>query len=401
MRVLYHHRIGSKDGQYVHIQELQCAMRAMGHEIVPVEPSQFRARQFGSDAGIVEGVRRTIPKSAHELLELGYALIDYLRIRRAILAHGPDCIYERYNLFTPSGAWAKRRFDLPMILEVNAPLFEERSKFGGIALKRLARWTERTVWRTADYVLPVTGVLAEHVGRAGVDGSKIVIIPNGVNLDQFRHSLDKGEAKRRLGIEGKLVLGFTGFIREWHGLGRALAVLAKHGTRFGLHLVVVGHGPGRAALDEQVKALGLERSVTMTGVVDRSEIASYVAAFDIALQPSVVPYASPLKIFEYLAMGKATIAPDLPNIREILTHDVNAVLFAPDDDEAFGDAVARVCRDEALRQRLGQAGHRLVLDRDLTWGGNARKVMELFQARCRGRAGTSERSESRGEQPAP
>jgi glycosyltransferase involved in cell wall biosynthesis len=248
----------------------------------------------------------------------------------------------------------------------------------------MASWSERAVWRAADYVLPVTHVLAGHVARAGVEDSRIVTIPNGVDLERFPQSIDGREVKRRLGIEDKLVLGFTGFVREWHGLDRAVNLLARHGAQYDLHLLVVGQGPGCDALERQASASGSSSSLTITGIVDRSEIARFVAAFDVALQPNVVEYASPLKIFEYLAMGKATVAPDLPNIREILTDGVNAALFDPSADQAMERSVLSLCEDPDLRERLGRAGRRLVLDRDLTWDCNARKVVELFATLVRG-----------------
>ena len=380
MKILYHHRIGSKDGQCVHVQELQKAIRELGHELVIVEPAQFSGREFGADSGIVQTLRAKTPGFVNELLELGYALVDYSRLRKAVLKHRPACIYERYNLFTPSGAWAKSRLGLPMLVEVNAPLFEERAKFGGITLGRLASWSERFVWRSGDYVLPVTDVLAGYVQRAGVPRSRIVTIPNGVNLEDFKVSEEERRNLRgRLGVDGKLVLGFTGFVREWHGLDRALDVIAEHGDRFDLHLLIVGDGPGCASLRQKAEALGVHSNVTVTGIVDRPHVPRYIAAFDMALQPNVVAYASPLKIFEYLAMGKPTIAPDMPNIREILTDGENAVLFDPADGKALGDAVVRLCADADLRTRFGAAGRQLVLERDLTWQHNARKVVGLMQ----------------------
>ncbi len=83
------------------------------------------------------------------MLEIAYSIADYRRLAAAIKKHKPDVIYERYNLYLPSGIWAKRRFRLPLLLEVNAPLYEERKKYHGIALQRLARRIESYTWRGA------------------------------------------------------------------------------------------------------------------------------------------------------------------------------------------------------------------------------------------------------------
>jgi hypothetical protein len=104
-----------------------------------------------------------------------------------------------------------------------------------------------------------------------------------------------------------------------------------------------------------------------------------VSAFDVALQPAANPYASPLKLFEYMALQRAIVAPDQPNIREVLRHEDNALLFRPGDDAQFGEAVQRLALDETLRLRLGQRAAETVRERRLTWSHNARRVTELAQ----------------------
>jgi glycosyltransferase involved in cell wall biosynthesis len=102
----------------------------------------------------------------------------------------------------------------------------------------------------------------------------------------------------------------------------------------------------------------------------------------------VVAYASPLKLFEYLALGKAVIAPRQPNIEEILIDDDNALLFDPAVPGALEQALTRLCGDPALRQRLAASAAATIARRDLTWLGNARRVTELA-SRALGRAAPS------------
>jgi len=377
MKILYHHRIRSKDGQYVQIEELTEALRARGHEIVLVGPKAVETEDFGADAGFVDVLKDSLPGFVYEALEFMYSFFAWGRICYQILRHRPDCIYERYSLFSPAGIWAKGLFGLPLLLEVNAPLYAERKKYSGIALDRLARWSEAFTWRGCDHALPVTRVLAGHLTSVGVGEKRITVIPNGVNPARLANLPSRPQAKSRLGLDSKLVLGFVGFIHDWHGLSQVVELL--HTQRDAdLHLLILGEGPGRAAIERRAAELGVADRFHFTGIVQRNEVGRYLAAFDIALQPAVTPYASPLKLFEYLYLGLPIVAPATDNIREILEDRVNALLFEPDSPEAFCQAVRTLCTDPALRARLGAEAKSTIERRDLTWAHNAQRVEALF-----------------------
>ena len=376
LKILYHHRTASRDGQSVHIEELIDALRQLGHEIVVVAPSHHDTQAFGGSVGWVVHLRAAMPKMFYELMELAYSLVSYRKLAKTIRTMQPDVIYERYNLFLLAGVWAKRRFGLPLLLEINAPLAEERAKHGGLGLPALARWTQRLTWRGADRVLPVTQVLADYVERAGVPAERIKVIHNGINLRHFQTELNGDEAKRRLGLQDRFVLGFTGFVRDWHGLNRVIDWIANQpGNDPPLHLLIVGDGPERPRLEAQALALGIKDCVTFTGVVAREEIPAMVSAFDIALQPAVVDYASPLKLFEYLVLGRAIIAPRQPNLEEVLRDGENAILFDAAEPDAFESALSRLLADARLREYLGQGACRTIKTGGHTWTENARKII--------------------------
>lgn len=380
MKILYHHRVASKDGQYVHIEELTNALKEQGHEIIMVCPKIAETKDFGSEGGIVPFLKKHIPQAAYELMELAYSVYAFVKLAKAVRKHKPDCLYERYNLYMVAGVWLKKVFNISMLSEVNAPLLDERSKYNGIALTGLARWSERYVWSNADYVLPVTQVLADRVAREGVDNKRIKVIPNGINLKRFGSIPDIQDAKVKLGLGDSLVLGFTGFVREWHRLDKVVELLADSSQAQRRHLLLVGDGPARSSVEQRAKELGVSGQVTITGVVGRDKVSEYVSAFDIALQPDVVPYASPLKLFEYLAMGRAIVAPDTPNIREVLEDEYNALLFDPDRFETFIELIRKMCADDSLRQRLAFNAKQTITDRRYTWENNASTVVRLFQA---------------------
>lgn len=384
MKILYHHRTASKDGQAVHIEELIHALRQQGHEVRVVAPQMAAhdggtraAEGMGAEVGWVKRLRDHLPKAAYELLELGYSLVAYRRLAQVAREFKPDVLYERYNLFMLAGVMLRRRYGIPMLLEVNAPLVEERSRFGGLGLPRLGAWAEASAWRAADAVLPVTQVLGDHVRARGVPAQRIHVIPNGINEAHFAAAPTPAEAKRRLGWPDALVLGFTGFVRDWHGVDRVIRWLASPQAPAHARLLMVGDGPARAALEALALELQLGDRVRFTGVIDRDQVPAHVAAFDIALQPAVVAYASPLKLFEYLALGKAIVAPRVPNLEEVLSDGDNAVMFDPDTPQALEHALARLCGDAALRAHLGEAARSSITRQGLTWRSNAKRVVAL------------------------
>lgn len=377
MKILYHHRVASKDGQYVHIEEIVTSLRKLGHEVYVLEPKSVSEEQFGSDGGLVTWMKKHIPGFIYEILEFSYSIYDFFRLYRAYREFRPDGLYERYNLYFVSGVWLKKLTGIPFLLEVNAPLFQERSKYNSISQKSFAKWSENYVWLNADYVLPVTEVLAGYLKKDGVQNSRIEVIPNGVNQHRFANIPDKDEFKNQLGLQGKTVLGFTGFARKWHGLDRVVEYIASC-EDINLHFLIVGDGPAIDDLKKSAQDMGVEDKLTVTGIVDRVNIAKYVSVYDIALQPDVVDYASPLKLFEYLELGIAVIAPDKDNICEILTDDESALLFDTEKDEAFIQNLKELCTDEGKRKKIAQGGQRLIVGKKLTWDCNAEKIVSLF-----------------------
>jgi glycosyltransferase involved in cell wall biosynthesis len=370
LRILFSHRVGSRDGQSVHIDELVSAFRALGHEVCVVGPPVYERSEFGGDSSLVVLVRRYLPNAAAELAELAYNIPAYWRLRRAAKAFKPDVVYERYNLFFLVGSVFARLHDVPLYMEVNAPLADERSRFSGLGLKSVARATERSSWRAATKVFTVTKVLKDLVAAGGVAAERIEVTPNGTDLARFM-----ALPERETDTNG-VVLGFVGFMRDWHGLETVIRAIARHGSSPPVQLLIAGEGPARQGLEQLTSSLGVEDRVKFLGLAKRSEIPDLVGSFDIALQPRAVSYASPLKLFEYMAAGCAIVAPDQPNIREVLTHGTTALLFDPDKDDTMWDCVMTLLANPQLRRKLGAAARAEIQERDFTWLANARRVSE-------------------------
>jgi glycosyltransferase involved in cell wall biosynthesis len=370
VKILYHHRTLAKDGMEIHIQQMVSALRRRGHDVLVVGPDITEDEP--TKAARATRLVRRMPSAATELLELAYNSIVYARLKSAFARFEPHVLYERYNLFLLAGLRLCRTYDVPRLLEVNSPLAHERAEHGTLYWRSAARRLEIKAWTGADLVMPVSHVLADTIHSAGVSKSRIHVIQNGVDLDRFSPNISGADVRNRLGLHNQIVLGFVGFVRPWHGLNQVIDVLANYGRTCDLHLLIIGDGPERFALEQMASDRGVIDRVQFVGAVSHGEIPRYVAAFDIALQPSAVEYACPLKLIEYMAMAKAIIAPDQPNIRELIDHSTTGLLVSGRSE--LTDAIVSLAGNLDLRKNLGSRAAREVVKRGLTWEANAERV---------------------------
>jgi glycosyltransferase involved in cell wall biosynthesis len=389
VRILYHHRTQAEDGQAVHIRALQRAFAAEGHDVreVGLVRSAGGARRGSSPWALVARA----PRFVRELAEYAYTPLAWPGLVRAGREHRADCLYERYAFGNGAGAIAAQRLSIPLVLEVNSPMVSELARTRGLVFERLARKVEAGVFRRADLVCVVSEVLRDELARAGIARERMLVTPNGVDLDSYpaRDAAARAAARAALGLArlpaDAIVLGFVGFYRDWHRLDLALEAL-RSPVLARAHLVLVGAGPAHDDLVRRASLGGVEARVHFAGPRAHDAIPKLLAAFDVALVPAINPYASPLKLFEYMAAGLPVVAPDQPNLREVVADGRDALLVEPESSAALSSALARLASDAALRARLGAAARRTVVERDLTWRGNARRVAAAVERLPRARA---------------
>ena len=99
MRLVFHHRIATRHGQAVHMDELLAALEALGHEVIVVGPPRAQAAEFGGGGGAVRRMKERLPRALYELAEIGYSIPAAVRLWRAVRRHRPDAVYERYAIY--------------------------------------------------------------------------------------------------------------------------------------------------------------------------------------------------------------------------------------------------------------------------------------------------------------
>ncbi len=388
MRILYHHRTRAEDAQGVHIRAMVNAFRQLGHEVEVVALVPATASAGGPAAKQrLSLATRSLPDWLYELMSLSYNLYGYRRLARAIRARRPDVIYERYALNTVCGVWASRRFGIPHLLEVNAPLFLEQDRLGKLVFKRLARASERWVCAKSTRTIVVSEVMRELLAREGVSREHMVVMPNGIDPERFNPRVSGAAIRHRYGLGNRAVVGFVGWFRPWHGLDMLVEAM-HHAGLFdqGVRLLLVGDGPAYAELHRYAETHGLLSAIVFSGPTAPEEIPAHIAAMDVAVQPSATEYACPMKVIEYMAMARCIVAVDQRNIRELVEDGVSGFLFEPGNPRSLAKVLAGVLADPDKRAASGQRAAQRVGDRRWLWTANAERVLAMVQDEARSRS---------------
>jgi glycosyltransferase involved in cell wall biosynthesis len=389
MRIIYHHRTQLDDAQGIHVQAMVRAFEELGHGVDVIS-------LIGSSSGGVARARSRridtgrLPPGVYEVLSLGYNFYGYRQLARAIREREPDLIYERYAPNTFCGVLASRRFGVPLLLEINAPWRDHAPSGEAPWFRQLARRVERWVCSNSTRTIAVSAALMGQLVAEGVPERQVTVMHNAVDPRVFRPEVSGEAVRRRYRLDRHVVAGFVGWPRDWHGLAELVeAVHAADLMARGLRLLIVGIGPAFAQIQRRVRELGLEDRVILAGAVAHDDVPAHVAALDIALQPRATAYACPMKLVEYMAMGRCIVAPDQPNIRELLSNRLTARLFPPGVYRSLTGLVAELMSSPAERAALGRNARQSVVERDLVWRANATRALDLLRAARSDRGATA------------
>ena len=387
-RILYHHRIRADDGQAVHVRELIAALRGLGHRVdeCALVPKTNAATKPAAAPAAVAAAKRpgfwqrlSLPRSAVEVLEILYNHKGRAMLRAAAAAQRPDFVYERHALHCRAGLDVARQLGVPLLLEVNSPMVDEMAKLGSLRFRRRAEATERAVLGAADAVLAVTAVLGDLLVERGARRDRVHVIGNGAVPERYGPAARTAATAVRQRWQlpaNAFALGFVGYMRPWHRLDLVLEAMTRPGLQ-DLVLVLMGRGPALEPLQQAAAARGLAARVVALGEVPADLLPAHVLACDGALIPAINAYASPLKLFDSLAAGVPTLAPDQPNLRETITDGDNGLLFRAGDVEDLVQKLLQLVADRGRARALGAAGLQSLLQRRWTWAGNAERVVEI------------------------
>ena len=325
------------------------------------------AARPGSHA--LEGCSVIGPSGAADPSRASSGLVEELRglalsrdLAGAALAAGtrPDVVYERYSLWSVTGAAIAEACGAPLVVEVNAPLVEEEQRYRRLTLAGVAAEIERFVLSRAAAVLCVSSELVRRARRLRGTDTGVHESPNAVDTGVFT-------SPRQRATNGAPRIVFVGSLKPWHGLPflvHALARLRERGV--GARLCLVGDGPEREGLEALCASLDLGAWVDFRGAVPHEDVPRLLREADIAVAPYPPIegfYFSPLKVAEYLAAGLPLVASRCGDLPQLLSDGQSALLVPPGDVPALAEALERLVTEPGLRRRLGEAGRRLAVER--------------------------------------
>jgi glycosyltransferase involved in cell wall biosynthesis len=365
-------------GASVHITAMAAAFGRIGHEVRVL----CARRGPGAADYPVEQVTADLPppddRAAKERGHIATATAIEARLMALHRDWPLDLIYERYSLWSTAGVRAGRRLGVPVVVEVNAPLVSEQAAFRSLVLEPEASAIEAEVFCSADALAVVSDELVGYVTDRGAERARVHVIRNAVDTARFTPLAPRTAVP---GIEDDaFVVGFSGSLKAWHGLDTLLpAFRALRAVLPRAHLLVVGEGPRKAWIEGYATGAGIAEAVTLTGWVGHEDLPGLIARMDVATAPYPAAeghYFSPLKLFEYLAVGRPVVASRIGQTAQVLDGTGAALLIPPGDPAALTAALLQLARDPALAARL--ARNAAVQGRRHDWADNARAVMALL-----------------------
>lgn len=392
MRILHilDHGLPLQSGYTFRTRAILKAQEAQGWAVAAVTGPRHGAAEASVEA--VDGLtfhRTLAPAKAGPIGELAGIRAFAKRIEAAVDAFRPDILHAHSPVIDALAALiVARRRKLPLVYEIRA--FWEDAAVGngtgteGSVRYRTTRALETWAVRRAGGVAVICEGLQRDLVARGIDAGKIIVSPNGVDLDLFGTVPPRDDAlAAELDLDGKDVVGFIGSFYDYEGLDDLIAAMpALVAVRPNARLVLAGGGPMEAALRAQAAASPVAAAIRFVGRVPHTEVERYYGLVDILAYPRkrmrLTDLVTPLKPLEAMAQGRLVAASDVGGHRELIRDGETGTLFAPDDPGAIAAALAAMFADRSgwdARRAVARA----FVERERNWSSNILRYEPVYQ----------------------
>jgi glycosyltransferase involved in cell wall biosynthesis len=239
-------------------------------------------------------------------------------------------------------------------------------------------------FKKAKKIIAITQGLKNLFIKKGMSADKILVAPDGVDLEKFNISLNKEECRKKLNLplDKKIVL-YTGHLYKWKGVD----ILAEASRYLPNNIEIYFVGGTEKDIKNFKFKYSKFKNIKIIGHRSHSEIPYWLKAADVLVLPNSgeeaisEKWTSPIKMFEYMASQKPIIASDLPSIREILNND-NAILVEPDDSKALAKGINEVLQNYEISAKISSRALQDV--RDYSWDKRSENILDFIKINSHG-----------------
>ena len=334
-------------------------------------PQKWSAK--GSGALVSKGFVRTL---AVDLVRLSLGAFNSWKSWRE-LGKKVDWVYE-YAATLQCLGWIFQRQGIPWVLQVEALLYyEAKAERKALVLDGIAKKLEIWSYQQCDVIACVSETLKEIlVTEIGIDEKKIVLVPNGVDIQFLNPQLHQPKK-----LFDDFTIGFVGSLYSWAGLNLLLEIIHELKTEnYQISLIVVGDGEMKQAWSKQSQALGIDNQVKFIGRVPWEEVPQYIAGCDIGFSGQIQlqmgkMYLSPMKLYEYMSMGKPVIASAFEDARRLVIPGETGFLFQPGNKDSLKKAVITALAAQDQFPSMGDKARRQI-EVEHSWTNRVQHLLE-------------------------
>ena len=398
-------------GSYGHTCYVAKELAAISNRFACLLPQRY---ELLDAMGVTQAVMDAPPNPTNEDAIASASDHFYPVVKTACRLLRPTFIYERLCLGNWVAALLSRELQIPYVVEYNGSELSMQRSFNNTApvYEDVYLKGEEVAFRQATAISVISEPVKADLVARGVDAAKILVNPNGADLDSYAPATpeEKRRLRRTLGFaDGDCVVGFTGTFGWWHGIDVLAAAIPRICAAMpSAKFLLIGDGTHKPQLDAEVERHGLNDRVRRVGRVPQEEGARLLRACDIYISPHnshMVDrkfFGSPTKVFEYMAMGGGIVASDLEQIGEVLSPALRpadldrgdlavtnqrSVLCEPGDVDGFVAGVVGLARRPEVACALGRNARQAVADH-YSWQRHVARLWSFIAGLPRGSGAT-------------
>lgn len=381
MKLFYFARIDIQyeDASARHVLEFCRQFAEMGHEVTLFVPALGPPRAVENFSVVYVPVLSKKP--AVTFFSFYLSLFFYFLYYGCKLK--PDIVYTRHQQMEWIVTGLRTILPFKYVIEVNGLSAVELNISGASKwIQSLTRWMENWVFRLPHKMVTSSPQLQDILCKEyGLKQDHFFVVSNGANPEIFR-PMDQKMCRERLNLDSdKIYLIFIGSLKKWHGLQQIILAIPELIKKFpNLHLMIVGDGEQRSAMEKVVSENSLKERVTFFGERAFEEVPYYINSADICLGSFTdKPGISPLKIFDYMACEKPIVSNGVGGMEDLFKKHKAGLLVQSQESQAWVEPITRLIENPDLARELGKTGRQAVLN-EFNWRNICERIGKTLES---------------------